>query len=252
VGLRRARDDAGFDQADALQRLREALPAALVPLLAVVDTLPTRTSGKVDRAALPWPLPGVGTAATADELTATEEWLAERLGRDARRTPASGPDADFFAAAAAASPPPSWSRWIRDRYPRGSVSDIYQHPRLSRSRRCSTRCAARPPPRAPTARPAPGVQTLLMLPLLTLVGLRWVTVLAALGNVLHLAGSALGARRLLVVDRAGLAAAVQPAGPDRDRRRAGARLLLRGVRRAPTRAAAASTCGCGRPSGSPN
>ena len=38
-------------------RLREQLPAALVPLLAVVDDLPTRTSGKIDRAALPWPLP---------------------------------------------------------------------------------------------------------------------------------------------------------------------------------------------------
>ncbi len=46
----------GFDQADAVETLRETLPAALVPLIAVVDTLPTRTSGKVDRAALPWPL----------------------------------------------------------------------------------------------------------------------------------------------------------------------------------------------------
>ena len=34
-----------------------ALPAALVPLLAPSTTLPTRTSGKVDRDALPWPLP---------------------------------------------------------------------------------------------------------------------------------------------------------------------------------------------------
>jgi hypothetical protein len=33
------------------------MPAALVPRLAVVDGLPTKTSGKVDRDALPWPLP---------------------------------------------------------------------------------------------------------------------------------------------------------------------------------------------------
>src|SRR5439155_24646345 len=46
-----------FDQTEALTRLRATLPAALVPMLAVVETLPTRTSGKVDRDALPWPLP---------------------------------------------------------------------------------------------------------------------------------------------------------------------------------------------------
>ncbi|NBH04984.1 amino acid adenylation domain-containing protein, partial [Amycolatopsis sp. SID8362] len=38
-----------FDHDQAATRLREHLPAALVPLLAVVDDLPTRTSGKVDR-----------------------------------------------------------------------------------------------------------------------------------------------------------------------------------------------------------
>ena len=38
--------------------LAESLPAALVPRLVLVDELPTRTSGKVDRDALPWPVPG--------------------------------------------------------------------------------------------------------------------------------------------------------------------------------------------------
>ena len=50
------------DLAAVRSRLAETLPAALVPLLAVVDAIPTRTSGKVDRAALPWPLPGAGGA----------------------------------------------------------------------------------------------------------------------------------------------------------------------------------------------
>ncbi|HEY0639411.1 MAG TPA: amino acid adenylation domain-containing protein, partial [Pseudonocardiaceae bacterium] len=52
--------DGVFDPAAATTLLRAALPAAMVPLLAVVDTLPTRPSGKVDRAALPWPLAGGG------------------------------------------------------------------------------------------------------------------------------------------------------------------------------------------------
>ena len=64
-----------FDPVEARERLGKELPAALVPLLAVVDELPTRTSGKVDRAALPWPLATVD--ADAEALSANERWLAD-------------------------------------------------------------------------------------------------------------------------------------------------------------------------------
>ena len=47
--------DPAFDLAAARTALAEALPAALVPRLVLLDELPTRTSGKVDRNALPWP-----------------------------------------------------------------------------------------------------------------------------------------------------------------------------------------------------
>ena len=50
--------DPSFDIARARATLAETLPAALVPRLVLVDELPTRTSGKVDRDALPWPLAG--------------------------------------------------------------------------------------------------------------------------------------------------------------------------------------------------
>ncbi|PRC51205.1 hypothetical protein C6A85_65330, partial [Mycobacterium sp. ITM-2017-0098] len=50
--------EGSFDVSEARARLSEALPAALVPRLVVVDELPTRTSGKVDRDALPWPVGG--------------------------------------------------------------------------------------------------------------------------------------------------------------------------------------------------
>ena len=50
--------DPSFDLAEARTTLAESLPAALVPRLVLVDELPTRTSGKVDRDALPWPPPG--------------------------------------------------------------------------------------------------------------------------------------------------------------------------------------------------
>ena len=63
--------------------LRVSLPAALVPLLAVVDDIPTRTSGKVDRDRLPWPLASVPAAGVASSpaLTGTAGWLAGRWDR---------------------------------------------------------------------------------------------------------------------------------------------------------------------------
>src|SRR5207248_1972643 len=84
----------GFDASDAQSRLRTVLPPAVVPLLVTVDSLPTRTSGKVDRAALAWPLPLAGTGLPAD-LSGTEAWLAERWA-DVLGAPPSGPDEDFF------------------------------------------------------------------------------------------------------------------------------------------------------------
>ena len=53
--------DATFDGRPSLELRRGRLPAALVPRLAGVDTMPTRTCGKVDRDALPWPLPKDGS-----------------------------------------------------------------------------------------------------------------------------------------------------------------------------------------------
>ncbi|MCP6237166.1 hypothetical protein NL436_27165, partial [Klebsiella pneumoniae] len=58
-----------FDLASCMASLRTDLPAALVPRLAVVDDIPTRTSGKVDRDALPWP-PSPTPASTGLEGTA--------------------------------------------------------------------------------------------------------------------------------------------------------------------------------------
>ena len=68
----------GLDTDAAAFALHDRLPAALVPLLAIVDDVPTRTSGKVDRDALPWPLPAGGLdPVAAGLLTPTEAWLAE-------------------------------------------------------------------------------------------------------------------------------------------------------------------------------
>ena len=57
---------ATIEPARARQILARQLPAALVPAIIVLDSLPTRTSGKVDRAALPWPPPDSALPRKAD------------------------------------------------------------------------------------------------------------------------------------------------------------------------------------------
>ncbi|MEV4641378.1 Pls/PosA family non-ribosomal peptide synthetase [Actinoplanes sp. NPDC049548] len=183
VGYVVPHDDAAFDVDAAASRIREQLPAALVPLLAVVDGLPTRTSGKVDRAALPWPL-ATATAA-ASELTATEQWLAggweEILG--VRPT---APDADFFHHGGGSLTAAQLVAWIRDRHPQVAVADIYRHPTLSQLAAVLAALGDTTAVRR-DVRPTPWwtglVQGVLLLPMLALVGLRWLTALAALGNV---------------------------------------------------------------------
>ncbi|MGO1802185.1 MAG: Pls/PosA family non-ribosomal peptide synthetase [Microbacteriaceae bacterium] len=83
----------GFDRQRARAQLAESLPAPLIPLLAVVDDLPVRTSGKVDKAALPWPLtdPDAGNST----LSGTAAWLAEQWFAVLGSTPTEE-DADFF------------------------------------------------------------------------------------------------------------------------------------------------------------
>lgn len=188
VGYLAVRD--GFDQRDATALLRDRLPAALVPLLAVVDELPTRTSGKVDRKALPWPLATVDSEATG--LSGNEQWLADGWAQilGAR---VSEPNADFFDNGGGSLTAAQLVARIRTRFPRVSVIDIYQRPTLgalaglldSYQDAATTKRTVVPTPKRTGL-----VQTILTIPLLTIVGLRWTTALAAASDVLALTGHA--------------------------------------------------------------
>ena len=182
VGYLVVRD--GFDLDAATARIREQLPAALVPLLAVVDDLPTRTSGKVDRAALPWPLAVAGSG-EAGELTATEEWLAGGWEEILGIRPAE-PGADFFSCGGSSLNAAQLVAWIRREQPRVSVADVYQNPRLSQMATVLDGLVAETAVRRevrPTPRRTGFLQGLLLLPMLALIGLRWLTILAAVSKV---------------------------------------------------------------------
>ena len=120
--------DPNFDLSAARAALAESLPAALVPRLVLVDELPTRTSGKVDRNALPWPArrcrvatnpisaapwagwPGCGAMCSAPRWTAPRRTSSPSVAVRCRRR--------------------SWWRRCAARYPQLTVAQLYDHPRL--------------------------------------------------------------------------------------------------------------------------
>ncbi|WP_328452393.1 MULTISPECIES: Pls/PosA family non-ribosomal peptide synthetase [unclassified Amycolatopsis] len=177
-----------FRHDEAATRLREHLPAALVPLLAVVEDLPTRTSGKVDRNALPWPLSTVDAAG----LSPTQAWLAEGWA-EILGVSVDDPKADFFTHGGGSLTAAQVVARIRTRHPQVSVADIYSYPKLGALAAMLDALSGQATERrdiAPTKRRAGVIQTLLMVPLMGLVGLRWATLAAALSNVLSLLGLA--------------------------------------------------------------
>lgn len=227
-----------LDLAAARQQLTATLPAPLIPLLTVVDSLPTKTSGKVDRNALPWPLAGAGADTTAEPLDLPEDarWVVEQWSAVLGGT-VTNLDADFFAFGGGSLAAAQLVSALRVRYPTITVADIYATPRLGalidaarQSLPEGGAAAAGERSVRPTSRRAQWLQTFLGVPLHILVGMRWLTYLMAANNVLaSLAGFSaaptlswwwVGASWLVFVSPAGrMAISV-----------AAARLLLRNVR----------------------
>ncbi|MFB9903116.1 Pls/PosA family non-ribosomal peptide synthetase [Allokutzneria oryzae] len=193
VGYVVPEDDVALDVGRVRRLLGERLPAALVPRIAVVATLPTRTSGKVDRDALPWPLPaeaavgGEGQSGPAAELTDTESWLA-RKWTDLLAVPA-GAECDFFDLGGTSLAAAQLVSVLRRRYPEVSVADVYHRPTLralaSRLDELEGGVTAARRVR-PTSRWSGVAQTLLQAALFTLAGTRWLFGLLVLFNIIEL------------------------------------------------------------------
>ena len=105
--------------------LHDRLPDALVPLLVILDELPQTASGKVDRAALPWPPPHSGRACRGD-LGGTSGWVAERW-RDQLGPVTITPDSHFFALGGSSLAAAKLTSDLRERFPAVAVADIYEH-----------------------------------------------------------------------------------------------------------------------------
>lgn len=200
VGYLAVPDPAAFDRATAVARLRDELPAALVPLLAMLDELPVRVSGKVDKAALPWPLPGAAPVGEPDDsgLDAAQRHLAEQweavLG-----IPVTEPGVNFFDLGGGSLAAAQLVARIRDDDPEFTVAEIYAHPRLGAMADAIT-ARVGPiygdgggdplPPREfhriiPTPLRMQVLQSVLGIPLYVLSGVRWLVYLLAAGAILR-------------------------------------------------------------------
>ena len=161
------------------------------PVLAVVESLPTRTSGKVDRAALPWPLPGAADDGEPSDLSGTAAWLAGHwtavLGTEVRSA-----EADFFDHGGGSLSSARLVSLLRERYPTVTVADVHAHPRLgAQAELLETMDTADGSRTERTVRRIPRstqlVQTAVSLVLLTVKGLQWLVGLATLTELLRLA-----------------------------------------------------------------
>ena len=162
--------------------VKRRLPAAMVPVIAVLDDFPTKTSGKVDRKALPWPL-----ADSTEEIAGTQGELAALWTR-VLGVPA-GADTDFFDAGGGSLAAAQLVSLARKDYPDLSVADIYAHPVLADQAarldelggRVVVERTVRPVPRATGL-----AQHVILVALMMVRGLRWLTLLGLFDNLTDL------------------------------------------------------------------
>ena len=189
VGYVEVPDTEAFDRAAAIVQLRERLPAPLVPLLAPMPELPVRTSGKVDRGALPWPLGEVDDEnSTLDPALdrLAQQWLAV-LG-----IPVVDPTANFFDLGGGSLAAAQLVARIREFDPEFTVAEVYAHPRLgAMADALAVRAAAAPEAATDFHRVSPvpkrmqWAQTLLGVPLFALNGTRWLVILLTASAILR-------------------------------------------------------------------
>ncbi|WP_239588914.1 Pls/PosA family non-ribosomal peptide synthetase [Gordonia hydrophobica] len=190
-----ASTDPSFDLGEAQTLLRRDLPAAMVPRLALMDELPTRTSGKVDRNALPWPLPGAESAEDTGDLSGTEAWLAEQWTAVLGATVTSA-EADFFNEGGGSLSAAQLVTALRTRYPEITVADLYDHPRLGSLAELldgrSPNTEVVPREVKPVPRATGFAQAVASVPLATLTGIQWITWLGIANNIGIAIGESLG------------------------------------------------------------
>ena len=108
--------------------LRSMLPPSLVPMVVTVDHIPVRTSGKVDRKALPWPLPA-SLLGEAETFEGTMAIISEQWRRVLGVSPSQ--DSNFFDLGGTSLGAAQLVSQLRGRVPSLAVTDVYENASLS-------------------------------------------------------------------------------------------------------------------------
>lgn len=128
VGYLTEKTPGAIDLDEARRVLSNRLSAGVAPILTLVDELPMKTSGKVDRKALPWPLQT--ETGSPDELTPGQAWLkdlwSEQLG-----PVGIGPDTNFFQVGGGSVQIARLVAQIRRTHPNAEIAELYDHPELA-------------------------------------------------------------------------------------------------------------------------
>lgn len=177
-----------FDLPLSMEILRQTMPHALVPRLVELETLPTRTSGKIDRDALPWPPLATSASPPDAALTPTATWIRE-LWFDLLGAAESRATDDFFTLGGGSLTAAQLVARLRTRFPEVTVADIYEQPTLSGLADELDAMSV------PTARPNSSVppvaiktqagQVLFTVLLRSISGIRWMIWLAAANQIVE-------------------------------------------------------------------
>lgn len=116
-----------IDLDEARRQLVEKLPGGLVPLLVVVEEIPRSTSGKLNRSALPWPLPV--DARGLDQFGELGSWLGSLI-REHLGPVSVSVDTDFFGIGGNSLAAAKFVSAVRTRFPTVGVADLYARPVL--------------------------------------------------------------------------------------------------------------------------
>ena len=160
------------------QRLRRVLPATLLPMIVSVPELPVRTSGKVDRSALPWPPPPPSNDA-AQEMDEGIAWLSD-LWRRVLGVPGAA-ESNFFDLGGTSLGAAQLVSQVRQKCQSFSVADVYEHPCLAAmSVRIDDLSGSTASDQfaPPTSRWLVWVQLIVLFGTITFEGLRWLVALA--------------------------------------------------------------------------
>ncbi|WP_425453836.1 Pls/PosA family non-ribosomal peptide synthetase [Corynebacterium alimapuense] len=130
VGYLVAEPQATVDVALVRAQLAQTLPGGISPTLCLLEEMPLKTSGKVDRKALPWPLPANNTEGSSSELPAEMEWLAQRWIDQLGPVPLT-PDSDFFDLGGSSVAVAKLVVELRRHHPGSNISELYQNRTLS-------------------------------------------------------------------------------------------------------------------------